>query len=508
VAAGEEEDEPSGKRGKAKARTVYGQGRVFPEYFSNTATAKRTIRIDTKLLAQAESDDPGKNRQTAAQELRHVIATVGKRGQPGEHVRCVVSVSMLTEGWDANNVTHILGLRAFGSQLLCEQVVGRGLRRMSYEPDPQTGLLTEEYVDVYGIPFSVIPFKGREEKGKAPEDKPRNRVWALPDRAQTMKMRFPNVEGYVFALVKNIVQCDVDGMEPLEIDPNLEPVTTFLRPTAGYVDSEVQANGFDCIPQDRATYYSQTHFQSILFQVTQMVIDSLLAHSSANGDQRGRVWRLQSRHQLFPQVFGFVQRYIDRRVRFNGVDRRELGLERYVQMTVQRLVESIRPDDASGEPPLIPILNRFRPVGSTEGVDFPTTRPVTPSKKSHINLVVQHSDWEAKAAAILDSHEAVETYARNDHLGLVVPYEYLGNDHSYEPDFIVRLNNQLQLLLEIKGYEVHNRDQTHQKHTAAKKWTAAVNNLREFGTWDLLVCRDLETLPGDLGEMSARCVVA
>src|SRR5690606_24124956 len=134
-------------------QTTYGSGAVFPEYFANTPNVKRTIRIDSKLLAVAESYDPNKSKQKAAEDLRQVVATVGKAGMPGEHVRCVVSVAMLTEGWDASNVTHILGLRAFNSQLLCEQVVGRGLRRMDYEPDPETGLLTEEHVDVYGIPF-------------------------------------------------------------------------------------------------------------------------------------------------------------------------------------------------------------------------------------------------------------------------------------------------------------------------------------------------------------------
>jgi type III restriction enzyme len=169
-----------------------------------------------------------------------VVATVGKPGQPGEHVRCVVSVSMLTEGWDANNVTHILGIRAFGSQLLCEQVVGRGLRRMDYVPDPKTGLLTEEYVDVYGIPFTVIPFKGRPLKAPAPDDRPKNHVRALPER-KAMEMRFPVVEGYAFALRKNLIRCDVDGMPPLEIEPNREPTATFVRPTVGYAEGSPAA---------------------------------------------------------------------------------------------------------------------------------------------------------------------------------------------------------------------------------------------------------------------------
>ena len=151
--------------------------------FSNTADRKFTIRIDSKLLAQAEAGDTGKKRADAAEELRRVVATVGKVGEPGEHVRCVVSVAMLTEGWDANTVTQVLGLRAFTSQLLCEQVVGRGLRRMDYKPDPATGLLTEEYCDVYGVPFSVIPFRGRPVNKPEPDDTPPNLVKALPERA-------------------------------------------------------------------------------------------------------------------------------------------------------------------------------------------------------------------------------------------------------------------------------------------------------------------------------------
>src|SRR5262249_6409306 len=160
----------------------------------------------------------------------------------------------------ANNVTHILGVRAFGSQLLCEQVVGRGLRRMSYDPDPETGLLPEEYVDVYGIPFSVIPYKGRPTNQPAPEDKPKNRVCALPD-GEPMECRSPTVEGYVFETTKGLICCDVDRIEPLRIDPKLEPTTTFLRPTAGYMDShQAGAVPFEFVKQDRDSYYRQVHF--------------------------------------------------------------------------------------------------------------------------------------------------------------------------------------------------------------------------------------------------------
>ena len=157
-----------GPKGRNKTTTAYGDGQVFPELFSNLEGRTRTMRIDSKLLADAELGKASGSRKQAAEDLRKMVDTVGEPGEPGEQIRCVVSVQMLTEGWDANNVTHILGLRAFESQLLCEQVVGRGLRRMDYTPDPETGKLTEEYVDVYGIPFSVIPYKGRPKGGKEP----------------------------------------------------------------------------------------------------------------------------------------------------------------------------------------------------------------------------------------------------------------------------------------------------------------------------------------------------
>jgi len=213
--------------------------------------------------------------------------------------------------------------------------------------------------------------------------------------------------------------------------------------------------------------------------------------------------RLQSRHQLFPQVLAFVTEYVRKKVNLNGVDRRELGLEKYMRLVVERVRDAIYPDDTSGETPLLPILNRYRPAGTTSNVDFPTTRPVTPVDKSHINFVVQHSNWEAEAAQLLDASDIVQCFARNDHLGLLVPYEYLDLDYSYEPDFIVRLINEIHVVLEIKGYEVHNPEQINQKHNAAKKWCNAVNNLGDFGRWDFLVCRDLDLLIPRLNDLLA-----
>ncbi|MGD0389423.1 MAG: hypothetical protein ABSC42_10765 [Tepidisphaeraceae bacterium] len=492
----DDESEPAAKKAKPKTRTVYGKGAVFPEYFSNTATEKRTIRIDTKLLAEAESDDPNKKRRELAEELRRVVATVGKPGQPGEHVRCVVSVAMLTEGWDANNVTHVLGIRAFGSQLLCEQVVGRGLRRMDYTPDPKTGLLTEEYVDVYGIPFSVIPFKGRPIKQAEPEDRPKNHVKALEIRKQ-FEMRFPVVEGYAFALRRNAIRCDIDKIEPLIIEPNREPTATFLQSTVGFREgSPSQAGPFPFVKQNRQAYYNQTHLQEIQFQIAKGIVDQLTGNSVSLSDAKRRALKLQSRHQLFPQVLQFVRQYVERKVDFRGENPCELGLEKYVKRTIERLRDAIMPDDEAGEPPLLPILNRYKPLGTTAEVNFKTTRPCSPTQKSHIDqIVLDTQTWESSAGFRLEQCEAVKCYARNDHLGLTIPYEYQGVDHAYEPDFLVRLVNNLTVVLEVKGYE---DDQTKAKHNAARRWVDAVNNWRELGQWHFHVCRDPQMLDKEL----------
>ena len=475
---------PKAKSGKRKTTTAYGKGAIFPEYFSNTPDVNRTIRIDTKV-ADEES------------ELRHIVATVGKPGQPGEHVRCVVSVSMLTEGWDANNVTHILGVRAFGSQLLCEQVVGRGLRRMDYVPDPKTGLLTEEYVDVYGIPFSVIPFKGRPVKAPAPDDRPKNHVRALPER-KAMEMRFPVVEGYAFALRKNLIRCDVDGMPVLDIEPNREPTATFVRLTVGYAEGSPSSHSspFPFAEQNRDEYYRETHLQTVEFQIARLIVDQLTVAGADAKDRRRRVLALQSRHQLFPQVFRYVDEYVRRKVNFQNCHPCELGLEKYVQRIVERLRDAIVPDESEGEAPLMPITNRYKPMGTTAEVDFKTTRACHATMKSHIDqVVVDNLVWESSAGFRLESSEAVQFYARNDHMGLTIPYEYMGIDHAYEPDFLVRLNNGVTVVLEIKGFE---DDQTKAKHTAANRWVEAVNNWGQLRRWAFHVCRNPQLLDKEM----------
>jgi len=486
------------KAGETAKHTVHGESAVLAE-FANTESGRYTIHIDSRMLNKLDVEE-GSNKDKAAEDLRQVIATVGKRGRPGEHVRCVVSVSMLTEGWDASNVTHILGVRAFDSQLLCEQVVGRGLRRMNYSPDRETGRLRPEHVDVYGIPFSLIPFKS-QPKEDDPEEQIRNHVFAVPEKKH-FEMRLPMVESYVYALRQDGIRCDVESLEGFTVDQ--EPTAVFVVPTRGYNEDPSRVRTADWEEQDRTAFYETVHFQSILFRLTQMILDQLVQGSQ--GDEKEKAWvRLQARHLVFPQLYRTVSEYVERKVTFKpGVDKRELALRRYAEKLVTQIRDNILPAAAASETPLLPILNSFNPYVSTRTVDYTTTRPVVPLTKSHLNAAAIYSKEEGWAIDLFEDWDPVEAFAPNERrIGLAIPYEYQDIQRQYVPDFIVRMRDGSAgpekrpgrtVLIEIKGYggEMHDVNLVQAKTAAARKWVAALNNLGQFGKWEFEICHARE----------------
>ena len=494
----DDDSRPKSSRKQATKHYSAGLG-GFPELW-NQAGAQVTLRIDSRLLAAAESQDPTTSRKDAAEELRKTVASIGVPGTPGGGIRCVVSVNMLSEGWDANNVTHILGLRAFHSQLLCEQVIGRGLRRMDYTPDPKTGHLTAEYVDIFGVPFSLIPFKGRQPgHGPRPEDRPKHEVTALPER-QRFEIRFPIVEGYVAVLNRDRIACELDAVERTSLDPWTTPTAAFVRPQVGYqFGSPGMYGGFGFEEVDRQQYYAAVHPQTITFIIAGEIVRLLTntAHPGKEGLQQ------ESRHALFPQALRIVHDYIRERVELNGLHPCDIGLQTYAQRIVSLLVAAIRPDEARGEAPRLPRLNRYRPIGSTASVHFKTVKPVRATRASHLNYVACDTDtWEQAAMFQIEQlalDGLVECYARNEHLEFTIPYELHGS-RVYEPDFIVRLTNEVHVVLEIKGRSYSDTDA---KHQAAKRWIAAVNHWGHLGEWAFLVCRTPQTLPTTLAELVA-----
>jgi type III restriction enzyme len=505
--SGEREVEEKGDDGKTRTKTVYENGSVLPE-FVNADGVRHTIRIDTAFEQALRSDEEA-SKDEKINELRRIVDTVGKVGQPGEHVRCLVSVGKLTEGWDANNVTQVLGIRAFGSQLLCEQVVGRGLRRRSYttyKPGGKPGeeLLEPEYVDVYGIPFSLIPFKGREKEEEAPEDKPKNQVSPVEAR-RDLEIRAPRVEGYVYGLRSGTISCDVSTLESFRVDE--VPNAVYVNVVRGYNDAAEGGAAEDFMRQDRESYYEQVQVQSIHFHITRLVVDRLVEGATAEEEddrsaEERTVLRLTAKHTLFPQVLRILKEYVSTRISFGpGVNEKEIGLERYVTRIVEQLTNGITPAAAADDAPLLPVLNMMHKYHTTADAGETTTLPVLTVEKSHLNGVAYRSVPERQAAEVLELSPAVRSFVANTRgFGLRIPYEYDGQERVYEPDFIVRLVTGKTILVEIKGLggELHDPNAVPAKSQATRKWVDAVNNAKRYGEWGFEMCRDVSELEGML----------
>jgi type III restriction enzyme len=480
------------------AKIVYehiASGKVLSE-LQNQPAAEVTLRIDTKLLKEAESAVDGETKQQAAERLRKTVDTVGKTewdgegDPPGKHIRCVVSVGMLTEGWDAQNVTQILGLRAFTSQLLCEQVVGRGLRRMNYDDFSEP-----EYVDIYGVPFEVIPVK-KKPLSRTEVLKVSTLVRALRERKH-LEITFPRVEGYVFD-VRQRIRVNWDEVPYLVIDPSTEPTEVQVKPAVGYrIGRPDRLSPGEEVLHDRNPFYRENRLQATVYEIAAEITNRL----------KGKREEWQIRHILFPQVLNIVWHYLEERVRVSAqATLQEVALEKYQQRIVERLTEAIEPDTEAGEPPILPIIERFRPIGSTAEVLFRTVRQCRGTTKSHISHVVLDApEWEHSVAYQLERIPEVIAYARNDHLDFTIPYEYQGVRHEYRPDFLIRWRREdgreVKIVLEVKGFET---EQDRQKEAAAKRWVRAVNHHGEFGQWAFVVCRDPQALTHILREAGMR----
>ncbi len=460
-----------------------------------------TFRIDTKLLAEAESAVEGETKQETAERLRKTVDTVGKtewEGEgdpPGKKIHCVVSVGMLNEGWDAQNVTQVLGLRAFSSQLLCEQVVGRGLRRTHYDVNPETGLFEPEYVDVYGIPFEVVPVK-KKPLGRTEVQKVSTLVRALPER-RYLEITFPRVESYVFD-VRQRICVNLTDIPYFQIDSLHEPTEVIAKPAAGYrIGRPDRLGPGPEVLHDRNPFHREKRLQASVYEIA--------AELTRRLREKREDWNV--RHILFTQVLEVVWQYLEERVIITDDETplEEIALLKYKQRIIERLTQAIEPDTEAGEPPILPVIERFRPIGSTSEVLFRTVRPAVGTTKSHVSHVVLDAPkWEHTVAFQLERMPEVIAYVRNDHLDFTIPYEWQGTRHEYRPDYLVRLRRKagasVKVILEIKGFE---SEQDRQKEAAAHRWIRAVNYHGEFGCWQFLMCKE----PGGLKALLwSRCI--
>ncbi|MFT0743677.1 type III restriction enzyme [Thermostichus sp. MS-CIW-21] len=457
------------------------------------------LHIDSKVLEEAEAkeestavveasdeaddgeeeDVPVECRLTKAEQaerLRKIVDTVGQVGQPGEKIQNVISVGMLSEGWDAKTVTHIMGLRAFTSQLLCEQVVGRGLRRTSYEINPQTGLLEPEYVNIFGVPFTFLP---HEDSGDGPPPPPTPKTAVEPDPAKAeFEIRWPNVVR-IERLLQPTLTLDWSKVQPLELDAAQTPQVAELAPI---LEGKPDVNQISRIELEKLAREFRT--QRIIFETARNVFD-----------QVRQSWR-GSREILLAQLVRIVEQFIrsDRilispPLFYQDELRRRLIITLNLSRVVQHVCEAVRQENTEK---LVPVFDRDHPIRSTGQMrTWYTSKPCERTRKSHINVCVYDSTWEASDAFVLDNSSAVSAWAKNDHLGFEVLYLYRGVVRKYRPDFLVRLANGDMLILETKGQDT---ELDRVKRRYLDEWVQAVNAHGAFGRWRWKVAR----YPGEI----------
>ena len=449
----------------------------------------RTLRVDSKVLEKAEIGEAATSDKEYDQRLQQIIAaaaipdarkeqlqghkkeellrelvdTVGKRGQPGQDLQNVISVAMLSEGWDAKNVTHIMGLRAFTSQLLCEQVIGRGLRRVSYDVDAN-GLYLPEYVNVFGVPLSIALQPGAGGVSPPPP-KPSTQIESLSAR-QVHEIKWPNILR-VDHVVRPQLVVDWSQVQPLTIDPSTITLQADIAPAMGGAAdwSQVKSIDLEKLPEE-------FRLQRLVFKAAQRAFEML--QDQFKGQREYLLFQLV---RLVEQLLAsdkihipslFHQEPLRKRILFS------LHIDQITQHLMQYVLEQ-------NTPRLEPVFDGERPIGSTRDMrTWYTTRVAEPTQHSQISHIVVDSGWEKYTANIAEKHPQVAAWAKNDHLGFSVLYLWNGSKRRYIPDFLIRYASGKTLVLEIKGQD---SPQDQAKRAALAQWVQAVNEHGGFGTW-------------------------
>jgi type III restriction enzyme len=452
-------------------------------HIDELANPDTTIHIDSKILkADREGDETafqeieeidekeenGTDKKLSKKERelleRSKVDTVGKRGKPGEKIRNVISVGMLSEGWDAKTVTHIMGLRAFSSQLLCEQVVGRGLRRTKYEVGPD-GLFEPEYVNIFGIPFSFLPHETAEGRtAKAPE--PGVAIEPVPEKAH-LEIKIPNITRvdhvYNPTLTLDIAKLPVLVLDAMEIRT--------LADVAPIINGQPDISKFTTIQLKELAEQYRT--QRLIFEASKRLYDQM-----KNEWKGGEAY-------LISQLIHIFEEFMKKgKIKIKPPEWGQDELKRRILLTLSlreiviHIYQQIKADNTTK---LIPVYNEERPIIYTGDMrTWHTSRKHTDALKSHINYAVYDSNWEATEAFELDRNPNVEAWVKNDHLGFDIHYIHAGVVHMYRPDYVIRLTDGSHMILEVKGQPTQ---QDRSKELALEDWVTAVNNDKRFGKW-------------------------
>jgi len=473
-----------------------GEGIPPVEEFRNKGDREYTVRVDSRVVEDLAS---GVAKTDESRRLRFVLATIGKTAwpggrppeeylelveklnrkaaeesgalidaavPPGRDVRCIVSVAMLTEGWDATTVTHIVGLRPFESQLLCEQVIGRGLRRSQYHD-----LTLEEVAKVYGVPFELIPLKATPGTPTPPPKV--HHVYALSPERDRLEIRFPRVEGYAHRISADLrvawERVPAMTLDPLEIPDEVK--VKGLSTDRGGSLSLLGPGAADEVTLE--AWRQGKRLQELEFELARTLTKRLSENSSCQVPANA----------LFPKVLTIVRRFVSEKVQPLGrKDRKDVFLDPYFTWAIEALAGAIGPGDADSTE--LPRYEAHRGDGSTRDVDFWTSKPVRECQRSHLNYAVADTEkWEQSAAFYLDTDEHVVAFVKNFNLGFAIPYAFRDDTREYLPDFLVRVRKDGRevgtLILETKGYDPAG----YAKIDGAQRWVAAVNAEGSHGRW-------------------------
>ena len=485
---------------------VNGRFELFRNYdeHGNPIPRPRTLLIDSEQLESGEALDKG-FRDMAADEierfrrdiiersndpraadaiteqdlLREVMNTVGKADRLGESIRCVVSVAMLTEGWDASTVTHVLGVRAFGTQLLCEQVIGRALRRQSYELNAE-GLFDVEYADVLGIPFDFTA-----KPVVAPPQKPREtvQVKAVRPERDALEIRFPRVLGYRVELPEDRLTAEFNEESTLTLTPDL--VGPSITRNAGIIGEGVDLS---------LKHLGDMRTSTLLFHLTQRLLYT-----------KWRDPNEDARLNLFGQLKRITRQWLDTcLVCKGGTYPAQLMYQELADMACNKITTAITRAEL-GRRPIKAMLDPYNPVGSTRHVNFSTSRTErweTDARRCHINWAILDSDWEGEFCRVAEAHPRVRAYVKNHNLGLEVPYRFGSLHRIYVPDYIVQVDDghddPLNLIVEIKGYR--REDAIEKKATMDTYWVPGVNHLGSHGRWAFAEFTDVYAMQEDFAK--------
>jgi type III restriction enzyme len=466
----------------ARVEYSFNHGKIRIDELKNP---EYTLRIDSKLLKEAESRDTelegfnATSKKDFPEILRQKVDTVGKEGELGEKIQNIIAVSMLSEGWDTKTVTHIMGLRAFSSQLLCEQVVGRGLRRTSYEVNEETGLFEPEYVNIFGIPFTFLPHEGGGDGLPPAPQKPKTMIY-LDEKKKEYEITWPNVVRINYTY-KPKLNLDMSKIKSIELRPEDTPLNAELAPIInGKADVEKMSQ------IEIESLGKKYRKQRIIFETTQDIFEQMQPAWSGSKDV------------LFAQLIKIVEEFINsdklviKGITYNEEFRKNLMILLNMNKIVRHVFSAIRFD---GTESIAAIFDKEAPIKSTSNmISWYTGRRCEITKKSQISHIVVDSTWEASEAFEMDRNTKVKSWVKNDHIGFVINYIYAGGIHKYYPDFLIKLVNGKMLILEVKGEE-DEMDTT--KREYLKEWVKAVNADGRFGEW----CSDVSYRTSDIKDI-------